>query len=275
MALAAQLVAAGAALIDIGGESGVTNRPAVDAAEEIERVVPLIERVVAELGVRVSVDTYKPAVAAGGDRRRRGDRQRRQRPARSRSWPTCARRPAPAWSSCTRARAQAEAARSAALDGRIGGRRQGASCASGSSSRSRAASRSSSSCSTPGRTSPRRRRRRSRCCARCRRCTALGRPVLLAVSRKDFVGAITGRAPARAARRHAGRGRRTASAPARTCCASTMSPPRATSSTCWAALRRSSSTIDPGLRLADAVALAAGRRSRLGRARRLSALDCH
>jgi dihydropteroate synthase len=62
--LARDLLADGAALIDIGGESGVTNRPAVDAAEEIERVVPLITRVVAELGARVSVDTYKPAVAA-------------------------------------------------------------------------------------------------------------------------------------------------------------------------------------------------------------------
>ena len=41
----------------------MTNRPAVAAEEEIARVVPLIERVVGELGARVSVDTYKPAVA--------------------------------------------------------------------------------------------------------------------------------------------------------------------------------------------------------------------
>jgi dihydropteroate synthase len=57
------LIAAGAEVIDIGGESGVTNRPAVDPEEEIGRVVPLIERVAGELGARVSVDTYKPAVA--------------------------------------------------------------------------------------------------------------------------------------------------------------------------------------------------------------------
>jgi dihydropteroate synthase len=57
------LFGAGADLIDIGGESGVTNRPAVDPEEEIRRVVPLIERVAGELGARVSVDTYKPAVA--------------------------------------------------------------------------------------------------------------------------------------------------------------------------------------------------------------------
>ena len=54
----------GARIIDIGGESGVTNRPPVTPQEEIERVVPVIERVHAELGVPISVDTYKPAVAA-------------------------------------------------------------------------------------------------------------------------------------------------------------------------------------------------------------------
>jgi dihydropteroate synthase len=63
VALARELIAAGASVIDIGGESGTTNRPPVDAGEEIERVVPLIERVAAEGGALVSVDTYKPAVA--------------------------------------------------------------------------------------------------------------------------------------------------------------------------------------------------------------------
>jgi dihydropteroate synthase len=63
VALAASLLSEGAELIDIGGESGVTNRSAVAAEEEIARVVPLIERVVSDLGARVSIDTYKPAVA--------------------------------------------------------------------------------------------------------------------------------------------------------------------------------------------------------------------
>ncbi len=61
--LARELLEAGADLIDIGGESGVTTRPPVAPEEEIERVVPLIERVAGELGALVSVDTYKPAVA--------------------------------------------------------------------------------------------------------------------------------------------------------------------------------------------------------------------
>jgi dihydropteroate synthase len=61
--LARSLLVSGAEMIDIGGESGVTNRPPVDPAQEIERVVPLIRRVAGELGALVSVDTYKPTVA--------------------------------------------------------------------------------------------------------------------------------------------------------------------------------------------------------------------
>jgi dihydropteroate synthase len=63
IALARSLLVAGADLIDVGGESGVTNRPPVEPAVEIERVVPLIERLTGELVAPVSVDTYKPAVA--------------------------------------------------------------------------------------------------------------------------------------------------------------------------------------------------------------------
>jgi dihydropteroate synthase len=58
-----QLLRDGADIIDVGGESGVTNSLPVTPEEEIDRVVPLIERLVAELGAVVSVDTYKPAVA--------------------------------------------------------------------------------------------------------------------------------------------------------------------------------------------------------------------
>src|SRR3954447_10497637 len=63
VALARELLAAGADIIDIGGESGITLRAPVAVAGGIGRVVPLIERVAGELGARVSVDTYKPAVA--------------------------------------------------------------------------------------------------------------------------------------------------------------------------------------------------------------------
>jgi dihydropteroate synthase len=61
--LARELLAAGADILDVGGESASTGRPPVAEQEEIERVAPLIERIVGELGAVVSVDTYKPAVA--------------------------------------------------------------------------------------------------------------------------------------------------------------------------------------------------------------------
>jgi dihydropteroate synthase len=62
--LARELAAQGARILDVGGESAATNRPAVSMEEEIERVVPLIERIVMELDITVSVDTYKPEVAS-------------------------------------------------------------------------------------------------------------------------------------------------------------------------------------------------------------------
>jgi dihydropteroate synthase len=64
VALARELLAAGADILDVGGESGITLRPTVAVEEEISRVVPLVERLTGELGAVVSVDTYKPAVAA-------------------------------------------------------------------------------------------------------------------------------------------------------------------------------------------------------------------
>jgi dihydropteroate synthase len=57
-----ELAADGADLVDVGAESGVTYSPAVPADEEAARVVPLVERLAAE-GVSVSVDTWKPEVA--------------------------------------------------------------------------------------------------------------------------------------------------------------------------------------------------------------------
>jgi dihydropteroate synthase len=55
-------VDAGADIIDVGGESGVTHTAPVSAQEECARVVPLVERLAAE-GLTVSVDTWKAEVA--------------------------------------------------------------------------------------------------------------------------------------------------------------------------------------------------------------------
>jgi dihydropteroate synthase len=61
-ARAMELVEAGASIIDVGGESGVSGVAPLDAREEIRRVVPLVERLVSA-GVVVSVDTWKVPVA--------------------------------------------------------------------------------------------------------------------------------------------------------------------------------------------------------------------
>ncbi len=63
VARAAELAAAGAAIVDIGGESAFGGRPPVPAEEEAARVVPVVAAVAARLDVLISVDTYKPAVA--------------------------------------------------------------------------------------------------------------------------------------------------------------------------------------------------------------------
>lgn len=58
-----QMVGDGAGVIDVGGQSGITNVPEVDPDVEIRRVIPLVEAIVAELPeVVISVDTYKPPV---------------------------------------------------------------------------------------------------------------------------------------------------------------------------------------------------------------------
>lgn len=56
-----QLVRDGAHLLDIGGESTRPGSPAVPLAEELARVLPVVQGAVS-LGVPVSVDTYKPEV---------------------------------------------------------------------------------------------------------------------------------------------------------------------------------------------------------------------
>lgn len=53
---------AGAAIVEVGGESNVSNRPPVPAGVETERVLPVIEALVAA-GAPVSVDTHRPETA--------------------------------------------------------------------------------------------------------------------------------------------------------------------------------------------------------------------
>jgi dihydropteroate synthase len=63
LAHAREMAAAGADIIDIGGESTRPGSRPVPEEEELRRVIPLIERLSAELSVPLSVDTYKSTVA--------------------------------------------------------------------------------------------------------------------------------------------------------------------------------------------------------------------
>ena len=71
--LAATLIEEGADVLDIGGQSAITGVPEIDADLENERVIPIVEWIRATYpDVLISIDTYKPRVveaslAAGAD----------------------------------------------------------------------------------------------------------------------------------------------------------------------------------------------------------------
>jgi dihydropteroate synthase len=60
---ARQMAAAGAGIIDVGGESTRPGAEPLGEEEELRRIIPVIGRIAAELPTLVSVDTYKSAVA--------------------------------------------------------------------------------------------------------------------------------------------------------------------------------------------------------------------
>jgi dihydropteroate synthase len=64
------MIAAGADILDIGGESSRPGAVTVSVEEELDRVMPLVERIRAADPIALSIDTYKPqvmqaAIAAG------------------------------------------------------------------------------------------------------------------------------------------------------------------------------------------------------------------
>lgn len=63
VAHALQLAAEGADLLDIGGESTRPGALAVTEAEELARVIPVIEQLADQTDAALSIDTQKPAVA--------------------------------------------------------------------------------------------------------------------------------------------------------------------------------------------------------------------
>lgn len=63
VAQAIAMGAAGADIIDIGGESTRPGSSGISAAEELRRIIPVIERLRGKIGIPISVDTSKSQVA--------------------------------------------------------------------------------------------------------------------------------------------------------------------------------------------------------------------
>jgi dihydropteroate synthase len=191
--LARELLAAGADIIDIGGESASTDHPPAEVGEELARVLPLIERVAGELGAIVAVDTYKPkvaraAVAAGA--RIVNDVSGLRDPGLAE---VCAQTGAALVLMHTRA-APRQRLQDPDLYGDITSEvlaflreRIAFATAVGVAPEQLIVDPGPDFAKTPAQT--------IRLLAELGRLHELGRPLLLAISRKDFIGALTGRAP--------------------------------------------------------------------------------
>ena len=192
-ARAAELVAAGAAIVDIGGESAVGGRPPVSVDEEIARVVPVIERIAAAHDVLISVDTYKPEVAeaavdAGAGMINDVSGLRDERLAE-----VCARTGAALALMHTRVAPKGTLLEPGAYADVVADvvgflrERMAVAVAAGVGEEQIVLDPGPDFAKTPAQTVAVLRRLDA--------LAALGRPLLLAVSRKDFLGAITGRGP--------------------------------------------------------------------------------
>jgi dihydropteroate synthase len=191
--LAGELLAAGADILDIGGESASTGRPPIAVEDEIRRVVPLIERVTGEFGAIVSVDTYKPpvaraAIAAGA--RIVNDVSGLRDPALA---DVCAQTGAALVVMHTLA-APRERMQDPDLYGEITSdllafltERIAVARAAGVAPEQLIVDPGPDFAKTPAQT--------VRLLAHIERLHELGRPLLMAISRKDFIGALTGRPP--------------------------------------------------------------------------------
>ena len=64
VARALELIELGADILDIGGESTRPGSQPVSTAGELHRVIPVIQKLAAQISIPISIDTMKPAVAA-------------------------------------------------------------------------------------------------------------------------------------------------------------------------------------------------------------------
>lgn len=186
------LIAAGADLLDIGGESARGDRPAVSVDEETERVCGLIAALAGE--ALISVDTYKPevaeaAIAAGAEIVNDVSGLRDVRLAE-----VCARTGAGLVAMHTAVEPKGTLLDPGAYEDVVGEvvaflrERMDVARAAGVAEEQLIVDPGPDFAKTPAQTVAVLRRLDT--------VAALGRPILLAASRKDFVGAITGRVPA-------------------------------------------------------------------------------
>lgn len=199
VARAVELAEAGAAIIDVGGQSGITGVPEVPEEDEAARVVPLVSGIVAAAPhVLVSVDTYRPAVVAAvldAGAAIVNDVSGLLYPEVG---TLCAKAGAGLVVMHTRARPKDKVLDDALYD-RAGGvvddvvgfleRRLEAVAAAGIDPEATIVDPGPDFAKTPAQT--------IEVLRGLDRVTALGRPVLLALSRKDFVGALTDQPPQR------------------------------------------------------------------------------
>lgn len=199
VARAVELAEAGAAIIDVGGQSGITGVPEVAEDEEAARVVPLVAGIVAAAPqVLVSVDTYRPSVVAAvldAGAAIVNDVSGLLYPEVG---TLCAKAGAGLVVMHTRARPKDKVLDDALYD-RAGGvvddvvgfleRRLEAVAATGIDPEATIVDPGPDFAKTPAQT--------IEVLRGLDRVTALGRPVLLALSRKDFVGALTDQPPQR------------------------------------------------------------------------------
>jgi dihydropteroate synthase len=64
LAHAHRLIGEGAAVVDIGGESTRPGAAPISMHDELARIIPVIEQLAGQTSAMISVDTYKPEVAA-------------------------------------------------------------------------------------------------------------------------------------------------------------------------------------------------------------------
>ena len=194
VARAVELLDEGAVLIDVGAQSAITLRPPIDPAAEAGLVAPAVEAILAARpDAIVSVDTYKPAVveavlAAGAhlvnDVSGLGDRAVARACAAYGAGLVVMHTAAPPLTRLQRRDRYADVAREVA---EFLGQAVAAALEDGVAAESIVVDPGVDFTKTPAQTVALLRD--------IERVVALGYPVLLALSRKDFVGALTGRPP--------------------------------------------------------------------------------